>query len=98
KGRRADRAAGVAGRGRAIHFLEWRAPINFSVRDRVHRTPAGDGEILGRMFFVQLLQEREERFLVSRLDRTRDVFVFLFDWMVGLSRGARKTNPRGGQK
>src|SRR5262249_49932152 len=78
----ADGAAGVACRRGAIHFLERRPPINFSVRDRVHRATPGDREIIARILFVKHLEEGEKRLLVRSLDRARDVFVFLLDWLV----------------
>ena len=42
------------------------------------------------MPFVQRLKQGEERFLVSRLDRARDVFVFLLNRLVRLARRSEK--------
>ena len=92
--RGADGATGVPSRGRAIHFLERRAAINFSVRHRIHRATAGEGQIIGRMPFVERLQQREERFLVSHLDRARQVFVFLLERLVRCSRRTEKIDQR----
>src|SRR5207237_10433375 len=80
--RRSDGAAGVASCGWTIQFLERRPAINFSVRDRVHRTTARKREIIERMPFMQRLKQGEERFLIGRLNRTRDVFVFLLERFV----------------
>ena len=46
------------------------------------------------MPFVERLQQREERFLVSHLDRARQVFVFLLERLVRCSRRTEKIDQR----
>src|SRR5467141_2422359 len=50
--------------------------------------------MIGRMFFMQGLEQREERFFVSRLNRTRDVLVFLLKRFVRLARRTEKIDER----
>ena len=90
---RADRAAGVACRRRQIHLLEWRPPINLAVRHRVHRAAAGEREIIARVFLCRALEQRQERLLVGRLDRARDILVLLLQRIVG-SRGGPSRSIR----
>ena len=94
KSRRADRAAGVPRRGRAIHFLERRSPINFSVGDRVHRATAREREIVARMLFMQRLEQSEKRFFVGGLHRAREVLVFLFNRLVRFARRTEEIDQR----
>ena len=46
------------------------------------------------MPFVERLQQREERFLVSHLDRARQVFVFLLERLVRCSRRTQQVDQR----
>src|SRR5207248_10850579 len=54
--------------------------------------------MIGRMLFMQRLEQREKGFLVSRLDRTRDVFVFLLERLVGPARRTEKIDQRSAIK
>src|SRR5437667_10407772 len=56
-----DGAAGVAGRGGEIHFLEGRLQIDLSVSHRVHGAAASKSQIRTLIFLVKRIEHGEER-------------------------------------
>src|SRR5439155_10064408 len=76
-----DGAAGVAGRGGEIHFLEGRLQIDLSVSHRVHGAAASKSQIRTLIFLVKRIEQGEERLLVHGLSRAGEVLVPLFEWV-----------------
>src|SRR4029077_19108976 len=59
-----------------------------------HRATSGEREIVARVLFVQRLEQREKRLLISCLDRSRNVLVLLLERLVRFSRRSEKIDQR----
>ena len=91
--RRADRAAGIARRRLHVDVAGTASQRDLAVGHRVHPAAAGERDGVEPVPRVQRVEQVEERLLVHRLHRARDVPVALLERLVLAARPARAAPP-----